>query len=181
MKSKIWRLVNYTFSQRNLTCSVFTKGWSFLTLSTWKLPKNCMITSSLHIHYKTQVRILSTECRVWYIDYLEINGRWCNTPNNTTNTLLQYCTCTCVTMRIIEKCDRPKLYRITGQNGLYFLLRLGRMSHAIGFQSETLNLPIMNPTYVNLRCLFSLENGVLQSVHYSPHLWSEFHLLLPIY
>ena len=28
---------------------------------------------------------------------------------------------------------------ITGQNGLYFLLRLGRLSYANGFQSETLD------------------------------------------
>ena len=41
-------------------------------------------------------------------------------------------------MRIIEKCNRPKLFMITGRNGLYFLLRLGRLSYAIGFQSETL-------------------------------------------
>ena len=42
-------------------------------------------------------------------------------------------------MRIIEKCNRPKLFMITGRNGLYFLLRLGLLSYAIGFQSETLN------------------------------------------
>ena len=38
------------------------------------------------------------------------------------------------------KCNRPKLFMITGQNGLYFLLRLGRLSYAIGFQSETLQV-----------------------------------------
>ena len=27
---------------------------------------------------------------------------------------------------------------MTGRNGLYFLLRLGRLSYTIGFQSETL-------------------------------------------
>ena len=101
-----------------------------------------MNTSYLHIHYKTQVWILTTECRVGYILYLEINGWRCNrflyTPNNTTNTLHQYCSCTCVTMRIIEKCNRPKLFMITGRNGLYFLLRLGRLSYANGFQYETL-------------------------------------------
>ena len=42
-------------------------------------------------------------------------------------------------MLIIEKCNRPKLFMITGQNGLYFLPRLGRLSYAIGFQSETLD------------------------------------------
>ena len=103
-----------------------------------------MNTSYLHIHYKTQVLLLITECRVWYIPYLEINGWWSNrllfTPNNTTSILHQYCICTCVTMRIIEKCNRPKLFMITGRNGLYFLLRLGRLSYAIGFQSEQCNL-----------------------------------------
>ena len=31
---------------------------------------------------------------------------------------------------------------ITGRNGLYFLLRVGRLSYAIGFQSETLPMEI---------------------------------------
>ena len=54
-------------------------------------------------------------------------------------------------MRIIEKCNRPKLFLITGRNGLYFLLRLGRLSYAIGFQSETLNLYQIK-TYGNNLC-----------------------------
>ena len=124
MKRKIWQLVNWTFSQRKSNLFSVHKGLIFLKHC---LPENCrnsliyvitcivcMNTSYLHIHYKTQVRLLITECRVWYIPYLEINGWWSNrllfTPNNTAKILYQYCICTCVTMRIIEKCNRPKLF-----------------------------------------------------------------------
>ena len=148
MKSKIWRLVNYTFSQRNPTGSVFTKCWYFLTLSIWKLLKHPTLC-----YYIVQIICMNTSYLIncpnidnWVSDVIYSlfadTGWWCNwplyTPNNTTNTLHQYCTCTCITMRIIEKCNQPKLFMITGRNGLYFLLRLDRLSYAIGFQSETL-------------------------------------------
>ena len=42
-------------------------------------------------------------------------------------------------IRFLKICNRPKLFMMTGRrNGLYFLLRLGRLSYTSGFQSETL-------------------------------------------
>ena len=47
---------------------------------------------------------------------------------------------------------------MTGRNGLYFLLRLGRLSNTFGFQSETLefnNLPVANTkSYLSLKDIY---------------------------
>ena len=47
-------------------------------------------------------------------------------------------------MQIIEKCNRPNLFMIIGRNGLNFLLRLGQLSYAVGFQSETLGASVFH-------------------------------------
>ena len=89
------------------------------------------------------VRILIIECRMWCIPYLEILAD--SVTDFVTHQIIQKThVISIVHVRVLlwellKNVNRPKLFMITGRNGLYFLLRLGRLSYAIGFQSETLH------------------------------------------
>ena len=147
--SKLWRLVNYTFSQRNPTCSVFTKCWYFFNtvhLRIAETPYSLLLHSTNYMHEyfisPYTVRILIIECRMWYIPYLEILAD--GVTALFTHQIIQQTHVISIVhvhvllWKLLKNVNRPKLIMMTGRNGLYFLLRLGRLSYAIGLQSETL-------------------------------------------